>query len=152
MQRLLDHPAFQIALVLGTLLAMASPTLWPKPTDDFPLSPYAMFASKKDATTTVTNAVATRPDGEPIILAPRFFDTDEVLQARVTLDRTRKRGKRAVMELCWDLAKRVAADPTLADRQGVELRTVTYDTLGYFDDPAHAEKSKVVHAHCKVDR
>ena len=152
MRRLLDHPAFQIALVLVTLLAMASPTLWPKDQDDFPLSPYAMFASKKDDTTSVTNAVATMPGEEPLILAPRFFDTDEVLQARVTLDRTRRRGKRAQTELCWDLAKRVAADPALSDRQGVEVRTVTYDTLGYFADRQASERSKVVHVHCKVER
>lgn len=152
MRRLLDHPAFQIALVLVTLLAMASPTLWPQERDDFPLSPYAMFASKKDETTAVTNAVATKPGQEPVVLAPRFFDTDEVLQARVTLDRTRKRGKRAVMELCWDLAKRVANDGALADREGVEIRTIAYDTLGYFDDREASQRSKVVHVHCKVER
>jgi hypothetical protein len=134
------------------VLALASPTLWPKERDDFPLSPYAMFSTRQDDTTTVTHVVAVYEDGREIPLAPRFLGTDEVLQAKVTLMRVLKRGKREQMELCWDLAKKVAADRDLSGAFAVEMRTVTYRTMDYFVDPKAALLKKNVHAHCRVDR
>ncbi len=148
----LDHPLIQAALAAGTVLALASPTLWPKERDDFPLSPYAMFSTRQDDTTTVTHAVAVYEDGRDVPLAPRFLGTDEVLQAKVTLMRVLKRGKREQMELCWDLAKKVAADAELSGALAVEMRTVTYRTMDYFVDPKAALLKKNVHAHCRVER
>ena len=150
--RVLDHPAFQILLLSAVLLLMASPTLWPQPRYDFPFSAYAMFSTRQDERTAVTHAVAVFDGGREVPLEPRFFGTDEVLQAKVTLINTQKRGKRAQMELCWDLAKQVNADPEFAGAKAVEMRTVTYDTLKYFEDPSAAIQKKTVHAHCKVDR
>lgn len=148
----LDHPLAQAALALGTVIALASPTLWPKERDDFPLSPYAMFSTKQDDTTSVTHVIAVFEDGREVPLAPRFLGTDEVLQAKVTLMRVLKRGKREQMELCWGLAKKVAADQELSGAFAVELRTVTYRTMAYFVDPKGALLKKNVHAHCRVER
>ena len=103
--RVLDHPAFQILLLSAVLLLMASPSLWPQQRDDFPFSAYAMFSTRQDERTAVTHAVAVFEGGREVPLAPRFFGTDEVLQAKVTLINTQKRGKRAQMELCWEVCK-----------------------------------------------
>ncbi len=148
----LDHPLTQAVLAAGTVLALASPTLWPRERDDFPLSPYAMFSTRQDDTTSVTHVVAVYEDGRDVPLAPRFLGTDEVLQAKVTLMRVLKRGKREQMELCWNLAKKVAADDELSGAFAVEMRTVTYRTMDYFVDPKAALLKKNVHAHCRVER
>jgi len=149
---LLDHPVTQVSLAAATLLALASPTIWPKERDDFPLSPYAMFSSRQDDTTRVTHVVAILEDGREVPLAPRFLGTDEVLQAKVTLMRVLKRGKREQVDLCEELAKKVAVDPDLGGAVAVEMRTVTYRTMDYFVDPKAALLKKNVHARCKVER
>lgn len=144
--------AAEIALLLLAVAAVAWPLISPPKQDDFPLSPYLMFADNKDTTTTVVQAVATLPDGQERILGPRFLGTDEVLQARAILMKAKRDGKRAQMELCWRLAQGVARDASLASAEGVELRTVTYDSLLYFATDAPSPLKKTSHAHCAVKR
>lgn len=142
----------ELALLALAVTAVAWPLISPPKRDDFPLSPYLMFADNKDNTTTVVQAVATLPGGEERVLGPRFLGTDEVLQARAMLMKAKRDGKRAQTELCWRLAERVGQDATLAKADGVELRTVTYDSLTYFVTDKPEPMKKTTHAHCAVKR
>lgn len=142
----------ELALLALAAFAVAWPLISPPKRDDFPLSPYLMFADNKDNTTTVVQAVATFPGGEERILGPRFLGTDEVLQARAMLMKAKRDGKRAQTELCWRLAEHVSRDDDLAKAAGVELRTVTYDSLTYFVTDRPEPLKKTTHAHCTVKR
>ncbi len=129
-------------------------TLWPLAMpiekDDFPFSPFAMFSDKKDAFTTVTQAAAVDREGRRQPLAPRYFGTSEVLQARATLARIARSNKKAQIEACEALAARVRADAALAGAESIEVRTVTYETLAYFEDPTIQPQRNVVHVRCAV--
>lgn len=139
------------ALALAAAL-VAWPMVLPPARDDFPFSPYLMFADKKDETTTVVQAVAVLGDGREVVLPPRFLGTDEVLQARALLVQARKDGKRAQTELCWKLAEGVRGEPDLAAATSVELRTVTFNSLTYFREDAPKPERKTIHARCAVKR
>lgn len=120
--------------------------------DDFPLSPYAMFSENKDESTTVTHAVAIGQDGVATPLPPKMLGTDEVLQAKVTISNAVRAGKPALTALCAKLSERVAADAAWASAKRVEIRTVTYESVPYFDDPTKPPTKSRVHIKCEVAR
>lgn len=144
--------ALASAIFLGAGLAVLAPVLAKPGFDDFPFSPYGMFAEHKDENTTVTQAVSVVGGKASKPLPPRFLGTDEVLQARVTLlNASRSRVESAA--LCKRIAERVAADPKWAAVvEGVEIRTVTYESIPYFEDPDAPPKQNRVHARCDVSR
>ena len=128
-----------------------SPLAWRERRDDFPLSPYGMFAEAKDENTTITQAVAIADGAPDRPLSPRFLGTDEVLQARATLANA-SRKKPAAVALCDKIASRVAEEEGFRGAAHVEIRTVTYPTIRYFEDPSMEPAKKRVHARCAVKR
>jgi hypothetical protein len=140
-------------LAFGAVTAVVlSPTLGPVQKDDFPLSPFAMFADDKDSKTTITQAVGVRADKTEQILGPATLGTDEVLQAKETLARVPRSPKKAQQEFCRDFAAKLAKDGDFDALAQIEVRTVTYETLAYFADPAAPPIRKTVHVRCGVTR
>lgn len=131
---------------------MLAPALAKPGFDDFPFSPYGMFAEHKDENATVTQAVSIVGGKASKPLPPRFLGTDEVLQARATLLNA-SRSKGEATALCKRIAERVAAEPKWAAVvQAVEIRTVTYESILYFENPDAPPKQSRVHARCDVPR
>jgi hypothetical protein len=140
-----------LAFAAVTALVL-SPTLGPVQKDDFPLSPFAMFADDKDAKTTITQAIGLRADASEQILGPATLGTDEVLQAKETLGRVPRSPKKAQQDFCREFAAKIAKDDAFASLTRIEVRTVTYETLAYFADPAAPPIKKTVHVRCGVTR
>jgi len=147
-----DRRWVQYVLLVGVSLAVLSPAFARQPKDDFPLSPYEMFAEKKDENTTVTQAVAILPDGREEVLPPRLFGTDEVLQARAMLARAARGNKQSANELCASLATAAAREARWQTLKEVQIRTVTFESIKYFEDPAAPPLKKRLHARCAARR
>jgi hypothetical protein len=143
--------AHYVAFVAVAALVL-SPVLGPVNKDDFPLSPFAMFADDKDAKTTITQAIGLRADKSELILGPSTLGTDEVLQAKETLARVPRSPKKARQDFCHGFAAKLAKDEDFASLTELEVRTVTYETLAYFADPTAPPIKKTVHVRCGVTR
>jgi hypothetical protein len=144
--------AYALSAILIALVI--EPSLHREPRDGFPFSHYPMFSSaRRAAEAKVAHAVAVTGGGERRPVPPRLVGTDEVLQARATIQQAIDRGTASARELCAALAERVAAGadeeslgPAFAE---IEIRTDTYDPIGYFSgDPA--PRTSKVHARCRV--
>jgi hypothetical protein len=149
---MLRHRAVHYAAFAVVGLLVLSPVLGPVNRDDFPLSPFAMFADDKDANTTITQAVGVRADGTEMVLGPKLLGTDEVLQAKETLSLVPRSGKKARADFCERFAAKIAAEADLATIAKIEVRTVTYESLAYFADPKAPPLRKNVHVSCQVVR
>ena len=147
----MDRP-YSYALTIVMLGAVLEPILHAAPKDGFPLSTYPMFSARRGVETTLSHAVALSKGKPPRPLAPRFAGSDEVLQAKVTIQSAVDRGPRATKELCGAIAARVAAaGEALADVDTVEIRTDTYHAIAYFEGKTEPIASKL-HARCRVVR
>ena len=144
-KRAVDYVFF--ALLAGVVV---SPALAENPKDDYPLSTYPMFSSKKDRQTTVDQLVVKVKEGEEVILGPRYVGTDEVLQARATISRAVRGGAQTSSELCKQVAGRVAGK--VAGATEVELRTVTFDAIAYFAEDARRPERTIPRARCAVPK
>lgn len=142
----------QYLAFVGVGALVLSPVLGPVNKDDFPLSPFAMFADDKDAKTTITQAIGVRADQSELILGPSTLGTDEVLQAKETLARVPRSPRKAQQDFCRDFAAKLAKDRDFASLKQLEVRTVTYETLAYFADPTAPPIKKTVHVRCEVTR
>ena len=143
---------FHYSAFVGVAALVLSPALGPVQKDDFPLSPFAMFSDDKDAKTTITQAIGLRADRSELVLGPRTLGTDEVLQAKETLLRVPRSPRKAQQDFCRELDERLAKDDDFASLTELEVRTVTYETLAYFANPAAPPLKKTVHVRCKVTR
>jgi hypothetical protein len=143
--------AYALSAILIALVI--EPVLHRQPRDGFPFSHYPMFSSaRRAAEAEVVHAVGVTRGVERRPVPPRLVGTDEVLQARATIQQAIARGPAGARELCAVLAQRVALE---AGERGagaaevIEIRTDTYDPVGYFDgDPA--PRTSQVHARCRV--
>lgn len=137
---------------LGAVLATAWPlALDPKTGDDFPLSTYPMFASKRGRSR-LTKLVGIDAAGQRRSLPPSAVGTDEIMQAFSTLAiASRDAGK--ARRLCEDSARRVAAEPRWAEVVALEVVRAEYDPIEYFVGPAPRQAvTSVVRARCEVPR
>ena len=92
---------------------------------------------------------ADRKTTEPI--PPELVASGEVLQTKVAIRNTVRRGRRAARELCQEVKARVATEPSLAWVDWIEVRTDRYQVAGYFTGarkPVWTRK----HARCRVQR
>lgn len=140
--------ALHYALLAAVAFITVSPALSRAPKDDFPLSHYPMFSTNKDPKTAVSQAVAVQGD-QVTVLGPRYLGTDEVLQARATLARAVRGGGASASALCNEVAARVAKSADLEGATHVEIRTVTHDSLTYFEGDTKPA-SMTSHARCAV--
>jgi hypothetical protein len=141
-----DSRLYAYALAIVAVGVVASPALVAKPRDGYPLSTYPMFAEDRGRIATVEQAVGITKTGARIPLQPKYFGTDEVLQAKTKLERATRRGTSPA--LCDEVQKRVAADRD--DVVEVVIRTITVDAIDYFSDADRATQSERVYARCKV--
>lgn len=136
-------------LLLG---AMLYPLQTEPKRDSFPLSTFPMFSKSRPAFIALDHVVGIGTDGkrtEPI--PPEVVFSSEVLQTKVAIRNTVRRGRRASRALCTEVRKRVAAMPDLSWVDWVEVRTDRYQVAGYFTgarEPVWSRK----HARCRVDR
>jgi hypothetical protein len=141
-----DSRIYAYGLAIAFVGAVASPALTSRPRDGYPLSTYPMFAEDRGRTATVEQAVGMKRSGERLLLSPKYFGTDEVLQAKTKLERAIRHGRASA--LCKEIAGRVLAEqPDVAE---VVIRTITVDAIDYFTDPDRATKSERVYARCPV--
>ena len=141
--------AYAYGLSCGFLLLC----LWPiwRGVDSFPLSNYPMFARAKPQQVKVSHVVGITKSGERVIVPPKLLGTDEVLQAKVLLDRTVRKGRKASRALC----KRVSA--TIAEHESkpwkdlvrLEVRTDIFKVRTYFSEGPKAVRSRV-HSRCAI--
>jgi hypothetical protein len=143
---------FPYALTIVLLGAVLEPILHAEPKDGFPFSNYPMFSARRGVETTLSHAVALSKGKPPRPLPPRFTGSDEVLQAKVTIQSAVDRGSRSAKDLCGEMAARVgSAGEAFADVDTVEIRTDTYDVVAYFEGKTAPLASKM-HARCRVVR
>lgn len=145
-----DRAALHYAMIGLAAAAVVAPALAARPKDGYPLSTYPMFAENKSRETKQTQAVAIGPFGERV-LGPTHLGTDEVMQAKATIDRATRAGKQALAELCKRVATRAAADASLAGLARVEVRTVTFDAVDYFRAERPAPTSSRVLTRCSPE-
>ena len=137
------------AILLGALIY---PLQTDPPRDSFPLSTFPMFSKARPAFITLDHVVgisADRKTTEPI--PPELVASGEVLQTKVAIRNTVRRGRRAARELCQEVKARVATEPSLAWVDWIEVRTDRYQVAGYFTGarkPVWTRK----HARCRVQR
>lgn len=123
--------------------------------DDFPLSPYAMFARNRGSTSSLATVVGLDADGEARRLSPRLVNgTAEVVQASAVVAREVAAGH--AERLCAEVAGRVgAAGPSAAPGRSplvaVEVVTETFDAVAWFDGEQEPLR-RTVHASCAVSR
>jgi hypothetical protein len=119
--------------------------------DSFPLSTYPMFSKARPAFITIGHVVGVGKDGRLEPIPPSVVASGEVLQTKVAIRNTIRRGRRAATRLCDEVRGRVAADGSLSWVEWVEVRTDRYQVAGYFSSarkPVWTRK----HARCRVER
>jgi hypothetical protein len=135
------------ALLVGiaVLGAMSWPMFRDPPTDSFPLSTYPMFSRHRPTVVALDHVVGVRTDGRREVIPPGTVASREVLQTKVLIRDTVRRGRKATMQLCRQVATRVSA----SEFEKVEIRHDAYRVLPYFDGDRKPVKSRV-HARCAV--
>ena len=132
---------------LALLAAVLAPPLRRPSADSFPLSTYPMFSHPRDEVTPLQLSVAIAPDGSHRRLPPRIVSgTSEIIHAAATMRRAIDSGDAA--GLCAEIVDRLGSEPA---GTRVEIRTETYDVVGWFDGD-RAPRSTTVHARCQVAR
>jgi len=110
-------------------------------TDSFPLSNYPMFSKARPSIAHIDHAVGVLPNGDTEVIPPNIVGSGEVLQAKTIVSHTIRRGRRAAGKLCRAIAGRAP------NYERIEIRSDSYDVLGYLDGNTKPVKSRV-HARC----
>jgi len=128
-----DRRGYAYAVIGLVFAAVISPVLRSDPKDAFPLSTYPMFAFPQGRSAFFGQALGVKHDGTQFIVPPKYFGTDEVMQAEVKLLRAVREGGETADALCADLRDRLAEDGR-DDVSKVVIRTVTVDSIDYLAD------------------
>jgi hypothetical protein len=137
-------------LMVGVLLAVASPVLRGPTEDSFPLSTYPMFARViEHPWLTIAEGLDGR--GIPVRLPPELVASDEPMQAMRTLSVTAGQGRRALRQLCTRIAERVAGSERFAAVERVRIVRARFNPLAYFDGSSTPEAVEKLSA-CPVSR
>ena len=151
-------------VALATALLVALVVCWPvlahPDRDGFPLSTYPMFSSRRTTTEPLSTVVGIDAGGAQHWLDPWLLNgTREVVQAAVVVSNEINAGE--ADRLCAEVAGRVydrqsdrraddASDDAAGDRLvGLEVVTVRYDAVGWFDG-RRQPLERTVHATCPV--
>lgn len=142
--------ARQLAAVVSivVLLVIASPLLRKPYDDSFPLSPYAMFATRRPTKLTMDYGIGLTKDGKRRYLSPHVVGSNEVLQALNIIARARQ--MKQLPQLCATLARRVAVAPRFADVVTVTIVSGTHDAVDYL--VRGVQGTEVERARCDVNR
>lgn len=136
------------ALLIGAALypAQVNP-----PLDSLPLSTHPILARSRPRVAGLKHVVAHHRDGTTSVLPSALVADGDGLAAEVLLHHTLQRGKRAVHELCEQLAQRVAHDQRYGSVARLEIRDDLYQVLGYFSSSRKPMRSRLL-ARCSVPR
>ena len=136
---------------LALVAAVLSPTVRPGVADSFPFSSYPMFSRRLDEPR-LDRFVGRTQGGELVLLAPRLLGTREPLQAATLARRAAAVPTSERRAACVDVARRVAADPTLGHVVTVELLRERW-RLDAFDGRSVPEpSSRTRRVGCEVQR
>lgn len=127
---------FASLISLAVLVAVVYPIAWREGRDSFPLSSYPMFArNRRSPVLHATYVVATTDDGARRFVPPELVANREVLQARAVLDQARRGGKRAALDLCRRISRRVARQDSgfFARAQTIAIVSASHDAVHYFE-------------------
>ncbi len=134
------------AAILG---AMLYPLQTEPPRDSFPLSTYPMFSKARPELIEIGHVVGVGADETRRPIPPQLVASGEVLQAKVAIEGTIARGRRAARALCEEVRARVLAEPSMDWVAFVEVRTDRFQVAGYFTG-ARKPVSGRLHARCAV--
>lgn len=139
------------ALVVGA--AVLAAVLWPliRGTDGFPLSSYPMFSHAKKPRARIFHVVAFSSRGRHRPAAPELLGTEEVMQAHQSVKLAIRGGREASLQLCRDVAGRVARDEAWDDVEHLEVREDVYDAVVYWKGNKKPVRTRVL-ARCVVER
>lgn len=147
----MDRARVAAVVVSIVFVAAALSPLLRHPWDDgFPLSTYAMFASKRPTPQTFHYALGVTASGQRRTLAPRVVGTGEVLQALRVIERATKAGNPTLLELCNQIASRVRDDDELTDIVAIRMVTGTHDAVQYLEHGVVGRETERVR--CEVPR
>ncbi len=138
------------AVSVFLLGAVLYPLQTKPPRDSFPLSTYPMFSKARPAFISVGHVMAVGKDGREEPIPPNIVGGGEVLQAKVAIRNTIRRGRNAVRELCRKVAVGVAGDDDWSWVTAIEVRTDRYQVAGYFSG-GHKPVSSRLHTRCDRD-
>lgn len=131
--------------VSALIVALVASPLFGAFGDDFPVSTYPMFASKRDSTVSIPSVVVVFADSSEAPASPSLVASDEVIQAFETIRQALRQGPEATRTLCEHVASGVRS------RGAVEVRiqTATYDSIVYFSGDTEPD-AVTVHERCAV--
>ncbi len=118
--------------------------------DSFPLSTYPMFTAERPPFADIDHVVGVGR-GRRAPIPPGLVASGEVLQAKVAVAETLRRGRRGAQALCRQVAERVAQSGDLGWVEHLEVRSDRYQVLGYFSS-ARAPVTSRLHARCPIER
>lgn len=99
--------------------------------DSFPLSTYPMFASKRSTKLAMSYALGEGREGQRITLSPEMLGTGEVLQAIRVVEHGVAGGKPGMIQLCTQVASRVAHEHAFDDVANIRIVIGTHDAVDY---------------------
>jgi hypothetical protein len=149
MSRYLSQRAWGYLVSLGLIGAVLWPLQQAKPKDSFPLSTYPMFSRKRPSEVSIDHVVGVGASGRQEAIPPRFVASGEVLQAKITISQKLKRGRKGALELCKQVAARLADEEAYGWVERVEVRSDRYLVVGYFSGARKPIWSRR-HASCPV--
>jgi hypothetical protein len=110
-----------------------------------------MFSRARKAEARVYHVVGFSERGEHRPVSPAMLGTEEVMQASQTAKLAVRRGRAASMELCTEVASRVAGHRRWLDIEALEVREDLYDTIAYWQGDRKPRRTRVS-ARCEVPR
>ena len=144
---------YLFALVVGG--ALLWPLTWKYPRDSYPLSPYPMFSTKRGKPW-IHKVQGLKAGGEVMRLSPEIIaETDEVMQAVTTVARAVRKGKAARQALCEVVGERLReaqkqGDSRWREVSWVEIVSLKYDPLAYFEHESTPPEERKLRARCPV--
>ena len=141
-----------LAYLWGGGLVLLS--LWPavrEPrVDSYPLSTYPMFSSERGQPL-IHQVVFVDRAGQRVPLPPRLVANGETLQAAASIERAADEGRAALWTLCRKVAEQVRLEDEFTSARSIEIRSVRYDPIGYFEHGKQPLESKRLER-CRVPR
>ena len=136
--------AAPVLISIGVLAAVLWPALSPGHDDGFPISNYPMFATARPRVNRFHTAIGIDAAGRDVLLDPRTIGGSvEAVHATETVRFAIADG--TTDELCVEVTRRLGDRRT--ELVAVEVRTDTYDAVGWFDGDEQSIAS-VVHSRC----
>lgn len=126
----------QVTLAYGWGLMLVLLSAWPAlldPDDDsYPLSTYPMF-SRHRTEPTFERMVGIEKSGKEHAIPPHLVANSETLQAAATITNAVQAGPEATLRLCKHVASRLASDLQFGAIRTLEIRSVRFDPIRYFE-------------------